>query len=233
MKISFACEQGKNHISSGKLCEDSVEIYNNNCIMVAALSDGAGSKPLARDCSQLLAVKTVEFFCKDQSRITFFDSIEYLSFINSELSEQGLNTENAGATLLFIAADEAEFVCGHIGDGVIIVKERSSQFRILSEPENGRYINETYFLPGENVSEHFRLCSGSIDCVECIIMTSDGISDKLYDLETGVPAPVCNKLHEISELLSEPEACEVLSDNLRNLFSKYTADDMSIIVISK
>lgn len=233
MKLSFARQTGKNHMESGRACEDSVDGIREGALCVAALSDGAGSKPLAGECSELLVRLTLDYFQEDISRVSSFDADSFLRYILDGVAEQGLTPGTAGATLLFYAMNEECYACGHIGDGVILMKNVDEDFLVFSEPENGEYINQTYFIPSEDAECHFRARTGPADKVDCVIMTSDGVSDMLYQLDTRIPAPVCGTMRRLAAQLSEEEFCEALEENLRELFSQYTGDDMSVAVISR
>jgi|GEM_PF-2402071 len=233
MKISYAYETGSSHIAQGRPCEDSVCIGRDNGIYVAALSDGAGSKPLAMECSRLLSESTVSYFLENTSQIECFCKDDFLSFITEKLTEEGMNAENAGGTLIFFAANDTDFVCGHIGDGVVLLRELNDEFIVFSRPENGQYLNQTFFIPGKDIHEHFFFYNGISSNVDCVIITSDGISDMLYEFEDYSPAPACSKLALMADSMNEEEMNTALKDAISNVFSLYTGDDISIIVIKR
>ncbi len=227
MKVATASVTGKTHIETKIDCQDIIKKYigENSCVTV--LSDGAGSKKYGRRCAEILCDAVVDYF---KEGIGKFNSEKFITRLLFTLSNHDLDEKNSGATLLFTVVDGDNFLIGHLGDGVII-EGIDTKFKAVSLPENGHLANLTYFLPSSDVYEHFRYALGKITKNTIFIMASDGVSDLLYDPKTNIGYSACERIAEWVEEYSETECAEILKDNLKEIFSNYSSDDLSIAVI--
>ena len=237
MNISKAKHTGKMHREKNEANEDFVlarHIADN--ISVAILADGAGSKKYGGTTAACV-IKYIEQYCVDKAdRDDFLDCIKagLFPYVNKELVNmiQKTNSEidDYGATMLFVIVYDNKYVAGHVGDGVVLFKN-SSAFKVLSMPENGEYVNQTYFVPVITKPDHFRMYEGVLGNEFCFILSSDGISGTLYNPLNNQVSRVCEQLYYWCKNY-EPEKCdEILQENLAKVFDKYSDDDMSIVVL--
>ena len=228
--MTFARKIGDQHIKNNKLCEDYVNGKFNNDTAVIALSDGGGSKKYALETATILVENIITFGLeRDIFNATSKDIVDIM---NTALKSATLPMEDMGATLLFVVIKDGKYLAGHIGDGVILLKD-NGEFRLLSEPENGEYLNQTYFLPIsiEN-SHHLRLYTGDVKPDTGFILSSDGIASLLYDSNSNIGMNVCNKLDQWNRIYSFEESRQIIKENIDNVLSQYTWDDISIGVLS-
>ncbi len=226
MKISTASVTGKTHLENNIDCQDVIKKYVGENLCITVLSDGAGSKKYGKDCAEVLCDTVINYF---KTGIGKFNSEKFITKLLFALSNKGLDEKNSGATLLFTVIEKNNFLIGHLGDGVII-KGKGDAFEAISLPENGHLANFTYFLPASDAENHFRYTTGQTENT-VFIMASDGISDMLYEPDTNKGCSACNKIAEWIEDYSEAECDEILRDNLKEIFSNYSSDDLSIAVI--
>ena len=227
MKISTACITGKTHLENNIDCQDVIKKYMSENLCIIVLSDGAGSKKYGKECAEVLCKTVINYF---KEGIGKFDDERFINKLLFTLSNKDLDEKNSGATLLFTVVENNNFLIGHLGDGVII-KGDGNKFEAISLPENGHLVNFTYFLPASDAQNHFRYATGKSSDNTVFIMASDGISDMLYEPDTNQGCSACKKIAEWIEEYSEAECDEILRDNLKEIFSNYSSDDLSIAVI--
>lgn len=203
-------------------CQDFAAISKTKPII--ALSDGAGSKTHAKKAAEELVSKAIEMMKADEK----YTSENIFETINKHFYSKGYNPDEYGGTLLFVTAHEGKYFACHTGDGVIISrKDDEEKFTVLSYPENGMFLNETFFLPSQYSNNHTRIYSGEYKNSICFILASDGISSLLYNSE-GEGMKCCNKLEDIA---TQDKADDRLKDSLENFFSQYSNDDLSVAVL--
>lgn len=237
MNISKAKCTGKLHRENGMENQDYVlvrSIVEN--ISIAVLADGAGSKKKGGLTASHI-VKCVEQFCVEHAGCQeFLDVVKdnLFSYVNDTLmgviQEDNSIIDEFGSTMLFVIVCDQRYVAGHMGDGIILCKN-SSGFEVLSLPDNGEYINQTYFVPTINNTNRFRLYEGTLEEEFCFILTSDGISGTLYNQVDRQVSPVCDKMYQWCKQYNSEECDEILEENLVEVFDKYNDDDKSIAII--
>lgn len=237
MNISSAKYIGKIHKQMNLNNQDYVLVRNfSDEISLAVLADGAGSKNNGGETAEYI-IKCVEKYCMDNfEQDDFIDILksEIYSYVNEKLynmiEEKNASCEDYGSTMLFVVIYDEKYVVGHIGDGIILYKG-IDEFSVLSLPENGKYLNQTYFVPSEENKEHFRLYEGTLEEEFCFILASDGISGTLYNQLDNQISNVCKQMYHWCKSYSEEECNKILEANLIEVFDKYTDDDKSIAII--
>ncbi len=231
MKISFATATGSLHLEEGTGCQDAVGAYKGKNFSLIVLSDGAGSKEYGEDSAQLIVDTVINYFKNADSDIfKSFDADNFTSQINNAFEEYGMYEESAGGTLIFVLCNAKKYLVGHMGDGVAIM-QNTANLTLLSAPENGKLVNTTFFFPCSEPMRHFRFKVGNVGAPFAFIIASDGIESLLYDYEKKSIAPACKNIIDWANTYDEEKLSEILSDNIKEIFSKYTSDDISIAVM--
>ncbi len=232
MKAAGAKTQGQIHKKNKKPCQDHIIYRTGKNTLFAALADGAGSRKYGGESAKAAVEVTENYFKRKRKIYENHEKVasEISGLFETRLEKDGIEKKDAGTTLLFVAIRGNKYIAGHIGDGVIIMKDTGG-IRVLSEPENGQFQNETFFLPQETQTDHFRIYTGNADKNYGFILASDGISGTLYDAKEKKPAyEACEKLIEWIRAASDREGREILENNLEKAFYNYSGDDKSIIV---
>lgn len=237
MNVSSAKYASKSHRDKAVINQDYVIARNiNDKVSVAVLSDGAGSKRYGGATAEYI-VKCVEKYCLDNANREDLDECikkELFSVVNDGLislvHNSGEVIEHYGATMLFVIICNHKYIAGHIGDGVILYRGGSS-FCVLSKPDNGEYINQTYFLPTKTQQEHFRVYEGKVEKKFCFILASDGLSGTLYDQVESKISNACEQMYLWCKFYDHEKCEKILEENLVEVFDKYTDDDKSIAII--
>lgn len=226
MNVLYACKAGDNATRTGRDCQDYAAgfVDRERKIGVAVLADGAGSYTHSAAGAKAAAEAVLTYF---REHDTLTDRLAFVRRINAAVAAVDPVGSDVGTTLLFAAVTADGFVAGHIGDGVILSR-RDGQFSVLSYPENGEYVWETYLLPCEENSRHFRFYEGT-DAAD-FLLASDGVAPLLYD-EEGRGCPACEKLYQWSGQMTREEFRRTLEEHFGGVFAKYSDDDKSLAIL--
>lgn len=226
MYVSCARETGYVHAAAAQECQDQVAGFYDCArnLGVIALSDGAGSYQYSEASAKAVVEAVLGYF---QVHETISDRQEFVNMVSRAAERVDPTNGDVGTTLLFAATTEKKFIAGHIGDGVILVRENGT-FSVLSYPENGEYSWETYLLPCAENSSHFRFYEGKTP--EGFLLASDGISAQLYESD-GQGCPVCEKIFHWAAQMTEDEFCQKMQAHFKSVFAKFSSDDKSVAVL--
>lgn len=246
--------QGKDHIETDKPCQDSVYSRRENGVVAIALSDGAGSKKASEIGAEIVTKKVTELLVnhfddylmmteEETPGNTAFDHFprlreELIKELTKELNEYvikhgDLNFNDLASTLLFFAFKNDTFLMGHVGDGLIIgrmVEPGQDYLKILSYPDNGAEANITFFMTNDDISEHFKLFSGSVSTLSGIILMSDGPEEVLYSPQDGIH-PNTEALFVNFHGVPGASYQKVITNLLENEIAKFSYDDLSLNIL--
>ena len=235
-KASYASMTGSAHQQIGTPCQDSVRIQRGDGVLCVALADGAGSRAMSHMGSGLVAERVCQLLCDAFSQLYSLDSTTAAQRI-LHCCLEGLNQlpyplHDLASTLLFFAADnQGRFLSGHLGDGVQIMVNCDTPY-VFSMPENGEDPGITWFVTSPDALEHFRITTGQLPEHGEMLLMSDGMAAGLYQYDTQEPARACVTISRWLREEEEDVISEALKENMRNLFSRKSADDLSLAVIS-
>ena len=240
--------------------ENTEEIQKNG-IYAIVLADGAGSAPYAHFGSQTTVKAVFDYLCNEANfeslcRVPYLSAseadeiknnlrneiIEKLNLEKERLSAEypDVSLKSLASTLLFAAIKEDKYVVGHIGDGFIAALYENEGGKTSAEPvsmpENGRFVNETFFVTDENMTGHLRLSSGNLETEKGIItsfaLMSDGTADVLWMKKERKFRDGLDKLMS-NVFNNNAETQNYLSDDLLPKIKNVTSDDCSIIIVSR
>ena len=235
-KVSQAVCTGTRHQTEGLPCQDRTGTERGGDVICCALADGAGS----RSSSEVGAACVTQFvsglFCQAFEALWAMEDCavarRIVELCCEALARQTPPIYDLACTLLFYAAHrDGRFLAGHLGDGIMIL-EQSGQLSVFSPPENGTYHNETFFITGEDAAEHLRIRRGIRTQPGTLLMMSDGTAESLYHYATQTPAPACRILAQWLREGDEDAVSGALRENMEQIFSSHTGDDMSLILLN-
>ena len=241
---------GQSHISTNTPCQDKYQIRTslNGEWVAIAVCDGAGSA----EFSERGATVTSSYFCSELIRLA--EQLQNRApggWINDFVISCVLNVREslrsiAGSddlrgyhcTLVSALVGPSGGFAIHIGDGAIFggkfksdIENKSTELNssyIISNPENGEYSNETFFITEGNWIKHLRITP--LPALDWLVACTDGGASLVLDNDLNVKpkflAPFLekqiqeefNNKNYLSEILSDPQA------------NKLTADDKTIVV---
>ncbi|MEM1319438.1 MAG: PP2C family serine/threonine-protein phosphatase [Bacteroidota bacterium] len=232
--------QGIGHRKSNTVCQDKTLAIVERGVNVIALSDGAGSAHHADLGADLAVQKTCALL------IDYFDSIyekesaviaqvivQHIQVALGERAEElGGSIKDFAATLLFVAVRQGRYIAGHIGDGVIGFSQQRA-VQVLSQPENGAYINLTYFITSKEAIEHLRIYKGDIESINGFLLLSDGSTASLYNRRGGELSRAGMTMLQWLDRHSREEVEAALLENITQWLLPKTSDDCSIAMLRR
>ena len=250
--IGSASVEGLSHIESKTPCQDYsvVETSNNGKWVAIAVCDGAGSAKHSEIGSRLVAKTFAQKLILLSQEL---DTRNPGNWINDFVIQQVLNVRESlrleaqqdqlndyHTTLVACLIGETGGFVVHIGDGAIIggsIKNDQESIyvensRVISEPQNGEYSNETYFITESNWIKNLRITP--ISSLDWMILGTDGGS-AFYLLPNNnlikeFIASFLNEILEVSPFNWSERIKEILINEQAN---KITNDDKTIVVLVK
>jgi len=184
-KIVAATVIGSAHERKNQLGQDAYAIGIENEWLVAVVCDGAGSVPHGGDgallCAEGLAnslLCDLETVDPDQLSLETIDRFvtQRVEQIRKEIKG---DLHEYAATLIGAVISAKDTHLFHVGDGAAVavpVLENVPQWQevIISQPQNGEYINETYFFTDPGWHDHLRMTA--CGRVGRVALMTDGVT---------------------------------------------------------
>jgi len=230
---------GKSHLLKNIPCQDAVHQHiaeNEDDVNVVVLSDGAGSCKYSDLGAQQVTRFMVNYLgeqfhqiCNEmdgaKAKVKIVEDLQ--SFVNQFASDMDVPYKELSCTLLFIAICKNNYLAGQIGDGIIGIQKEDVVEPIFL-PENGEYINSTYFVTGNQAAHHLQLLKGKLTNEEGFILMSDGPAESLYERNTKRISPAAIQMLEWLNDNPLDIVHKALEDNIRGFILPRTQDDCSI-----
>lgn len=244
IKFKAVCARGvgRSHASTQTPCQDYTSILRDTPkgLISVSLSDGAGSCSLSHIGSRIITKETNRYLVQHFHSLTD-DNIELhksnlLNQIKCKLAQRAVKDMECSikpysGTLLAVVTNGEKFIVLHLGDGVIGFMQ-DDQPLVLSMPSNGEYSNTTYFVTDKDALSNLRAYTGHIQTISSFILMSDGTQESLYDKKNGSLASAYLKLAEWLNQYSEKKVSKILSNNIKEVFTKKSSDDCSIAILN-
>lgn len=231
--------RGRSHIAGESPCQDRAYSVSSGKVTVIALADGAGSCLYSHYGAEIVVKEVSKLLRRQFRRYQRLENehikqsilkrlLKKLSRKSKRLRADSLS--DLSSTLLFVAVSEGKYMTGHIGDGLIgcLIDGDS---RILSYPENGEYLNTTFFITDKNARKHLRIGKGSVEGISGFILMSDGAGESLYDKRNAKLSPVCGQMLGWLDDNTSETVSEALRKNIEKFFIPKTNDDCSISIM--
>lgn len=231
--------QGSKHVISCVPCQDASTLIANRSCCALFVADGAGSAPNSQYASQAAIEMAKGYFlghitarrpreestwrsllyaCAEKAREAIFN------LVSEERLLQTLRT-----TFLLMVIDANGAVAVHIGDGAGLVIDQENAFTLLAPPENGEYINQTYFLTDSDWEEHLHM-TYQPGQFQYGLACSDGL--QFIALHRGLPFPgfangIVTQLRDVQSKKRHMALSQYLG---QHIIGKRTDDDVSLVV---
>jgi serine/threonine protein phosphatase PrpC len=159
-RAAAASVRGTSHEKSGTACQDSHSLLTlPENVLLAAISDGAGSASRSEIGSELAArtaIENLHRWCAlpapwpatdaEWSNVMRAAMEAARNAVEREAEIQGVSSRDMAATLIVLLATPCFVVAGQIGDGAAVVADAENNLTALTTPQSGEYLNETTFL---------------------------------------------------------------------------------------
>lgn len=250
-KYAYASVIGTSHINSNTTKQDfcKVEEYLVNDVMylLVAVADGAGSAKYS-DASSKYICKLFTRKAKswlDKNKITELTRDTVLSWflLFQKVIARAVrlyhleSPRDFATTLLFTILSVKGNIFIQIGDGVI-AQGNSFDINCVFLPQNGEYLNTTYFASDKNIAEHF-MFTHNTDNIERLVMHTDGIELISFDFTRMKPHvrffnPLFDQLESSDGFGIDKETSEFIAGFLNcERVNQKTDDDKTLVIISQ
>ena len=182
--------QGASHARKNSANEDSVyfEVLPSGRGIVAAVSDGAGSAPRAKEGSQLAGTYAVkrafQAILEDEEEPAFAVETGLMAAREAIRQTAEIIPEAEMAdyhcTLILVAWVDDQVAAVQVGDGAAIV-ELDGVCKMLTIPQRGEYVNETFFItePHYQQTKFTREATG----ITALALFTDGLQKDAVDFQ--------------------------------------------------
>jgi hypothetical protein len=247
-KVLCGSVKGSSHELSGQPCQDyahcrSFEVASNP-VLVAVCSDGAGSA-LHADAGAKLACMTflgaASKALNDGLRVTEICQRLLLDWarqtrarLSLEACVRNLDPREFACTLLTAIVSHEGAVFSQIGDGAIVVKT-DKRYETVFWPQNGEYVNTTFFLTGADFEERLQVRSLGHP-VDDLALFTDGLQFLALDFASrSVHNPFFEPMFESLRAATEPEPLEGPFTEFLNSkpVNDRTDDDRTLILATR
>lgn len=194
-KSCFFTFPGRFHAAAQQPNEDHAAAYDENDLSVVIVCDGAGSAAAggtaAALVSRLLARTLAEQFSSlyhcdgTTARMRITQLVTQALQAHSRLS--GVPEQALACTILAAAMDrEGRCVCFHLGDGIILQKDRGRDaLSVVSVPMNGLTGRSTYLTMNCDMWRYLRYCRWQSAETQQLLLLSDGAAEHLVRRRGG------------------------------------------------
>jgi hypothetical protein len=176
-------------------------------VMLAVVSDGAGSAAHSADSSKLAVEKFIDAFAPrvaEDPTLSFFSRLlieAWLHDLRDQIAvladEHGVASREFACTFLAAAVGPQSTVCVQVGDGAIVGSgEEVGDYAWLTWPQHGEFANTTNFLTDDDVFEtlEFEFIDRPLNEVAVF---SDGIERLVLDMRSrSVHSPALRSIFQ-------------------------------------
>ncbi|KAA8995647.1 protein phosphatase 2C domain-containing protein [Affinibrenneria salicis] len=238
--VYAASATGAAHLERHIPCQDAWSIRRPVGRLIAAVCDGAGSARYSEVGAQtvsrlftrrLAALAMPEDLPIEQVRPA---AVQILTDIRRSLSERAMEQRcepgEFASTLVAVWIGEQAGYIFHLGDGIAVIETAQGE-SVISQPENGEYANQTWFLTSDQWEAHLRITPVNAP-IGKVILLSDGVQpfamNKACDaLYAPFIEPVLRYLRQVSEEEGSAALQSTLADPRTH---RITGDDKTLLI---
>lgn len=239
-KMAQGYVTGKMHQKKNIPCQDRTFHLKNNGVDVVVLADGAGSSKHSDIGATIATRETATFLTNQFHRLISLENEEISRMIlghilvrlSEQASKEGNPLKDYASTLLFVAVSGTNYISGHLGDGVIAY-HKDGCYCVFSLPEQGEYINSTFFTTSYEAEYRFRIHTDSADGIHGFILMSDGSAESLFNRNEVSLAEAIPIFHDWLQKNPGSKVSHALNVNLENVIKTRTTDDCSLALMAR
>lgn len=240
IRMAASAIRGRSHESSGTPCQDRATFSRGRTVSVIALSDGAGSARFSDAGANIVVSGVTKYLRANFHTLLDLDGDQIAERIIARLQkslDRYATTENIlptdlAATLLFVATDGDEFLCGQLGDGRIARFSLDlSQSESVFDGHKGEHFNETVFVTSNSALRELDLEWGDTKGIGGFALMSDGTEESLFNRAERRFAPALARMLAWLDTYPERKVQDAVTDNLAKVLRERTQDDMSLALL--
>jgi len=250
-KVAGAGVIGTSHEYRGGRYEDAWataqgQTAGGDPLVAICVCDGAGSAPLgwlgAAVCSQLLVQWLSEHFDAYYDAFLQHDDDEIRWGVTAVLKralrrlaeKKTVSLESFATTVVaLVTTADGRWLCVHVGDGAIVAG-RDGDYQVISQPHNGRYSNETFFVTDHDAHEYLRVYANhNLPTFDAFALFTDGPQNCLIKPLTSEVCAGLGQMFTWLDRYSVAAAEQLLQVNLEQVFRQQSADDCTLVLAKK
>ena len=229
---------GSSHKSTGLPCQDASAIKHVGNRTILAIADGAGSAKYAEQGANIAVhniLSEISSNLKPIREINDDDCAIWLAKIVEKLQDEANQTNSEigdyATTLLFAIFEGNEAFFWQLGDGAWVV-DTGEKIESATWPQNGEYINQTYFITTPQAEEEWQ--SKYCDKIKAAIGFTDGIEFLCLDFTAKAPVPQFTG--KILSFLKQSDSETVVGEQIEMLLNsplveERTDDDKTLAAV--
>jgi serine/threonine protein phosphatase PrpC len=234
-KVAGTFVTGISHERQNIGCHDRFSYkYANNATSIS-IADGAGSAKYPAIGAEIASRQVNNTITKDFDWLFNADANDarhkithaIRTIIGIHAKKQNSIIKDFATTLIFASVKDDKFIAGHIGDGILACLV-DNELKMISPPENGEFINETYFITSKSYKSRFRIFKGYLENIKGFVLMTDGTCESLFDKQNKCIAPIVLTLFDWLDNYPMEEVNKALKENFENVIKRKTTDDCSI-----
>lgn len=245
-RVFAASATGPSHREDGRPCQDAFAFRTDGDNLIAVVCDGAGSCEDSHVGARVVSDSVVHAIARQiAAKLIHPDSSpeDWRKVVETVIASarealQAVAKAAAGdmsayaSTLVGAVAWPSRLFFFHVGDGYAVARPRAAGAAdIVSLPENGEYVNETYFVTGSEWQAHLRMASHDVP-IETVALMSDGaapfaMAKGQQELHRPFIDPVLRYLDQASEAEGTAALARTLEDPRTD---SITTDDKTLLL---
>lgn len=188
-KIFRKSQTGNAHIQMGVECEDIFKIVNNNDLIYMAIADGVslkkhsreGAKIVVNSLYQLMKYININSLIVAPQKLNLLPGIIIQQIttqleVVAESSQSQIIDYASTLEMLLIDKRSENFLCVHLGDGLIGGVRKSNELQFFTQRDIGLRKKQTYVTTTENAAQFIQIRYGNISNFKGLYLMTDGIS---------------------------------------------------------
>lgn len=212
---------GAFHQKNNLNCQDQVICKIEGNKVAAVLADGIGKTNANAEYGIEMVEEVCDYLLENIEKLEKMRNSQIITtillvvhrVIKKYMERYSLKCEQVeefASTLLVICIDleKEQYLALHLGDGIIICKEKTGNARVISYPFQGRSMQETCLTTSQNLLDYVKIRRGKMENITGILMCSDGV-------------------YESNPQLCNPERIWDITNNIEELVQKQ--DDQAMI----
>ena len=251
LQVACASRQGTSHLKDGTPNQDNVVVAvlpagRLGPVAIMAVSDGAGSASHSQHGSRAACVAGVASLTRRLNRNPAIAVKEHLlrsalkrAVRNARQSVTAAAQSRAGrpramnlseyACTVMLTLTSARLVgVAHVGDGCVVAGDGEA-WRLLSEPDNGEFANETRFLT--NPQNWPRVTVSAAPDITCLAVVTDGLQNVALSRGSAPYERFWTPLYRALNRASSSSPDTVLEAMLQKVADANKADDDCTIAV--
>jgi hypothetical protein len=244
-RVVAASATGSSHREDGRPCQDAFAFARVGDALIATVCDGAGSCAHSELGARWLADATVQAL---EPRLAAGELLPETpadacrALVESAVAQarevvcasaRGAAAEPGAfaATLVGVLAWPGGGHVFHVGDGYAVARPAAGGPDRVSLPENGEYVNETYFVTGDEWRGHLRVASVGLPLGTVVLMSDGAAPFAITKDRSGLFPPFIDPVLRYLASVSDAEGSLALGATLGDARTDgITPDDKTLLI---